>query len=277
MSMSKLIKTALGLLAAGAVLFIAGSVMGGKGLIINKNFRIMTAEDFQNYTYSNMDMEAFESIDIAVSNIPVTFVLSENGKYGVEVSCQTANPKEIKAVVENKKLTIKKESQMYWFSFDLSMINGNKTDKEYVTVYLPKESYGKIRVEDSNAPVCMEDMDIDVKELHIETSNAGVLISDIRSDEIDVCTSNGTVSMEDIRFKTDKAKITADTSNSGIILTLPDTGKNRCKIYANTSNAGVYVNDEKAESDGHITSEGDNTLNLKTNNGKIEIFFGLDE
>ncbi len=277
MSMSKLIKTALGLLAAGAVLFIAGSVMGGKGLIIDKNFRIMTAEDFQNYTYTNMDMEAFESIDIDVSNIPVTFVLSEDGKYGVEISCQTANPKEIKAAVENKKLTIKKESQMYWFSFDLSMINGNKTDKEYVTVYLPKESYGKIRVEDSNAPVCMEDMDIDVKELHIETSNAGVLISDIRSDEIDVCTSNGTVSMEDIRFKTDKAKITADTSNSGIILTLPDTGKNRCKIYANTSNAGVYVNDEKAESDGHITSEGDNTLNLKTNNGKIEIFFGLDE
>lgn len=277
MSMSKLIKTALGLLAAGAVLFIAGSVMGGKGLIIDKNFRIMTAEDFQNYTYTNMDMEAFESIDIAVSNIPVTFVLSENGKYGVEVSCQTANPEDIKVAVENKKLTIKKESQMYWFSFDLSMINWNKADKEYVTVYLPKESYGKIRVEDSNAPVCMEDMDIDVKELQIETSNAGVLISDIRSDEIDVCTSNGTVSMEDIRFKTDKAKITADTSNSGIILTLPDTGKNQCKIYANTSNAGVYVNDEKAESDGHITSKGDSALNLKTSNGKIEIFFGLDE
>lgn len=277
MSMSKLIKIALGLIAAGAVLFIAGSAMGGKGLWVNKNFRILTADDFESYIYSNMDMEAFESIDIDISNVPVTLVSSQNGKYGVEVHYNTTKPDDIKIAVENKKLVIEADSQMYWFTFDLSFINGNKTNKEYVIVYLPEADYEKVCVETSNAAVIIEDTDGYVKDLKIRTSNAHVFVFGIEFDDMEIRTSNGSVTMENIRFKPDKGKITVDTSNAGITLNLPDNRKEECKIYADTSNAGVYVNDEKVKSDGHITSEGNHVLHLDTSNGKIELFFGMDQ
>lgn len=275
MSMSRLIKIALGLIAAGAVLFIAGSVLGGTGLMINKNFRIVTPEDFETYTYANMDMEAFESIDIDISNAPVTFLPSQNGKYGVEVSYQVSKD-DIKVAVEDKKLTIKADSHMYWFLFDLSFINGNKTTKEYVNVYLPQADYEKICVETSNASVSMENTDMYVKEILIETSNGGVSVSGISTDNIKIYTSNGSVAMEEIYFRSDKAEITVDTSNAGIVLDLPETGREDCKIYADTSNAGVYVNDEKVKPDEYSASEGDTILHLETSNGKINILFGLD-
>lgn len=311
--MSDYVKIALGLIAAGAVLFIAGSMFGGKGIMLSSNFRIETRDDFETYQYQNLDMEAFDKVDIDVSDVPVTFLPAPDGKsYGVEVSYQTTDRDEIKIAVEDKKLIIKIPGKMYWFSFDLSFLTGKDTE-ESIIVYLPQNVYENISVKNSNASVTMEELNTNIKEIKIITSNAGINLSGLEADELSAHTSNGTIRMEkiaaekvetdtsngavtlikmevdelkadtsngkvtieEIDFRNRKGKMTVTTSNAAIELSLPDYAQKDCEIKAKTSNAGISVNGEDKDNK-YVTGDGDILLHLGTSNGKIEMNFGLD-
>lgn len=277
MADSKLLKIALGLITAGTVLFLAGSVKGGSGLMINKDFQILSPEDLKTYTYSDGNMEPFESVNIDISNVPVTFLPSQDGKYGAEVCYWAAGQDAVRVAVENKILVIEEEDKGYWFSFDLSFITGKERTGESVTVYLPEGSYEKICVKSSNAPVTMKNTGVDVQELSLKTSNAAVQVSDIRTENMEIGTSNASVVLDEICFQTEQSSITVGTSNGKISLHLPENGKETCQITASTSNAAIYVNDEKMKNSKYVTEDGRNILHLKTSNGKIELFFGKDK
>lgn len=312
--MSKLVKTAVIMVGVGIALFFLGNMFGGRGIVMNDKFRIRSVDDLEYYEYENRDLEAFTSVNINVSNMPVTFCPSDDGKYGVETAYRASDKDHMIVEVKDGTLTIRRKSEVYLFSFDFSFFGGNNTEKEYVTVYLPKQEYEAIDVSASNGPVTLKSLDVEVKTLILDTSNAPVIVSDMQADTFSAGSSNGMISLsgvrsESVRVKTSNAVVTVEdsivaaltvktnngqvtltdvecgdgegdisvsTSNAAIFVDCPQWKEADFRIDADTSNADVYINDRSQKDDKYTTKKGDNTLRLKTSNGKIEMNFAPD-
>ena len=314
MSMSKLAKIAVILLGVGFILFFIGNLLGGKGIVINSKFQISTPGDLDYCEYENKDLEGFTSININVSNMPVTFLPSENGLYGVKLAYYASDKDNMLIEVKDDTLTIRRKTEMYWFSFDFSFLDGGQINKEYITVYLPKQDYESIDVSDSNGAITMEKMNIDVKNLILDTSNAPIIISDLKADMVsadssngmmnlsditsgkirvktsnamvvvedcdaavlDIRTSNGMVTLDGVTFEDGDGDFSVSTSNGVITVNLLEWREADFRIDASTSNANIYVNDENQKDNKYKTKAGNNRLHLKTSNSRIEMNFGLD-
>ena len=314
MSISKLIKIAAALFAAGIILFFVGSIFGGKGVFINSKFQMVVPDDSDYYEYENRDLEAFTSVNIDVRNMPVTFFPSDNGLYGVELAYYATDKDNMLIEVKDGTLKVKSKSEMRWLSFDLSFLNGTKRNKEYVIVYLPKQEYETIDAFTSNGSIIMEKADFAAKTLILDTSNAPIMVSGIKADMVTTDTSNGTVNLsgivsEKIRVETSNAPVTVSdcaaskfeistsngqvhlekltfedgerdvsvkTSNGGISAEFPECRETDFRINADTSNANIYVNGEKLRDNEYTTKNGDGRLRLDTSNSRIEMYFGLD-
>lgn len=308
--MKKWIKTAIILLVAGVLLFMAGSLLGGRGISINRNFKVITADDYKHFSYVNMDMEEFNAVDIEMKNAAVTFLPSENGGYGVEVSYRIVDEDDIRVEVKNQKLIVETKEKMFWMSWDFSFFADDEI-KEYVTVYLPRGEYEDIIADTSNSVIEMEVSDVSVKELELVTSNAGIRLSGAECGELtlntsnasvmlekvtspvmkvktsngsieilDSCindlaadTSNASITMRGIALSSEKGEISLDTSNGKIRVDLQDYGENEFKINADTSNADIYINERKLEKNDYVTKEGTVRLELDTSNGDIVMNF----
>lgn len=314
MSISKLIKIAAALFAAGVILFFVGSLFGGKGVFINSKFQMVVPDDSDYYEYENRDLEAFTSVNIDVRNMPVTFFPSDNGSYGVELAYYATDKDNMLIEVKDGMLKVKSKSEMRWLSFDLSFLNGTKRNKEYVIVYLPKQEYETIDAFTSNGAIIMEKADFAAKTLLLDTSNAPIMVSGIKADMVTTDTSNGTVNLsgvvsEKIRVETSNAPVTVSdcaaskfeistsngqvhlekltfedgerdvsvkTSNGGISAEFPECRETDFRIHADTSNANIYVNGENMRDNEYSTKNGEGRLRLDTSNSRIEMYFGLD-
>lgn len=314
MSMSKLVKIALALAASGFILLLAGNLLGGRGIVVNSKFQIGTVDDLKYYEYENRDMEAFASVDIKVGNIPVTFLPSGDGTYGIETAYNSTDRDNMIIEVRDKRLTVRKKNELFLFSFDFSFFNRSNSNQEFITVYLPQKEYERIEVSTSNSSVTIEETGIIVEDLVLDTSNSVIRITDINADRVMADTSNGAVylknvSSKKVRVNTSNAGVTVsnsavdalsidtsdgaveldgltfenkegdfsiDTSNASIAVYFPEGSEKDFRIKADTSNADIYINERNLKDDDYSFGKGENRLRLTTSNGRIEMSFGLD-
>lgn len=312
MSNTKLIKIAAALFAAGIILFFVGNLFGGRGIFINSRFQIGTADDTEYFEYENRNLQAFTGVNINVGNMPVEFLPSEDGLYGVKAAYYATDKENMLIEVKDNILKVEQKSEMRFISFDLSFLS--ETNKEYVIVYLPKQEYETINASTSNGMISMEGTGTVVENLILDTSNGPIRASDITAGTFTADTSNGTVNLngiasENVRVKTSNAPVTVsdcvvsvleirtsngtvnlegmdfdgserdisvDTSNAAITAGFEKYRESDFRIKANTSNANVYVNDENLRAHDYTTKDGDGRLRLKTSNGRIEMYFGFD-
>lgn len=281
--MSRYIKIALGLIAVGVVLTGIGRFFGGSGFFITNGLNTYSQEDLQIFEYTNMEIGALDSIDISVSNVPVTFRASEGDKFGVEVKYQVVDLDDIEVSVNSGELVVKAKHDNYWWSFDFSAFSKNDVE-EYVVVYVPSYSgMDEVKVSTSNAPVDIKNKDIGSKinVLDINTSNAGVTLSGAYvTDSLVVDTSNASIRLDEKCICAKKAKLitsNADvtvldanvndldvkSSNGEIVLELGELFEQR-RIKADTSNAGIYVKLQK-------NSEIEADIKADTSNGEVYI------
>lgn len=274
--MTKWMKAAFICLLTGAALFVAGSMLGGSGISINQNLKVISADDYKHYTYENKELEAFRAVDIDVSNVPVTFLPSENGKYGVEVSFRIVNEDDVRVEVKNKKLIIENRKNMFWMSWDFSFMKEDAIE-EYVIVYLPAGEYEDIVVETSNAAIEMDVSELRIKELELNSSNAPIKILGAKCGEIALDTSNASVELKNV----ESDRLTLDTSNGPVMLEKvmapvikAETSNGKIEILdsgfknlvADTSNSGITLKEP------HLLSE-DGEISLITSNGEISADF----
>lgn len=308
--MTKWMKTALILLLAGAILFVAGSMLGGKGISINQNFKVIDSNDYKYFTYTDMKLDEFEAVDIDVSNTPVTFLPSEDGGYGVEVSYRIVNENDIRVEVDKQKLIVEAKEKMFWMSWDFSFMAENE-NKEYIIVYLPEKEYKEITVDTSNADIEMEELYVQVKKLKFntsnakiclsgpecgeivaDTSNAAVTLKKVTAPAIEIDTSNGSIeildsdvqklvadtsnasiTMKESRLSSERGEISLITSNGEIRVDFSENKEKEFKINADTSNADIYLNNQKLEKNDYATREGAVSLKLDTSNSDIIMNF----
>lgn len=311
MSNSKLIKIAAAVFAMGIILFFVGSLFGGRGIFLNSSFQISVADDMEYFEFEDRDLEAFSGVNIDVANMPVTFLPSDNDLYGVKLAYYATDKDNMTVTVKDNTLTVEYEPQKRYISFDFSFLR--ETKKEYVIVYLPKQEYGTIDVSTSNGMILLEKVDVVVKKLILDTSNGPITASDISTDMVTADTSNGPVSLsgivsEEIRVKTSNAPVKVsfgeisvleirtsngpvhldgltfagkpdvfvNTSNGGISVDFATCSESDFRVKADTSNANIFVNGDNLRDNHYTTKDGDGRLNLKTSNGRIEMYFGLD-
>ncbi|MDD6572230.1 MAG: DUF4097 family beta strand repeat-containing protein [Thermoflexaceae bacterium] len=268
--MTKWMKTALILLLAGAILFVAGSMLGGKGISINQNFKVIDSNDYIYFTYTNMKLDEFEAVDIDVSNTPVTFLPSEDGGYGVEVSYRIVNENDIRVEVDKQKLIVEAKEKMFWMSWDFSFMAENE-NKEYIIVYLPEKEYKEITVDTSNAAVTLKK--VTAPAIEIDTSNGSIEILDSDVQKLVADTSNASITMKESRLSSERGEISLITSNGEIRVDFSENKEKEFKINADTSNADIYLNNQKLEKNDYATREGAVSLKLDTSNSDIIMNF----
>lgn len=271
--MSKLIKIALGFVVSGAVLLAVGLAFGGRGISISNNMKVVTEDDYELYSYKNMDLKEFESINIDMTNVPIYILSSDNGKYGVDVQVYIEDEEKIRIDVDDKELIVKDSHEFYWFAFELPSINIEKKEKEYVKVYLPEKEYDEFDIDTSNGKIILEDIGSYINELNLNASNAGVEVIKCNADKLVVDTSNGKVIVSDAKIE----EIIVNTSNSGIEFENIEAEN----VNADTSNGAVKVMDSALEilevdtSNSSVTVENikmlsdKGSINIVTSNGII--------
>lgn len=261
MSTSNLLKIAFAFVVSGMLLFFFGSFLGGRGFAINSRFQVKTMDDLNYYEFSDRDMEAFTSVNVDVSNIPVTVFLSQDGTYGVEMAYTAADSDKMTVSVEDGRLDIRKKSEIMWFSFDFSFFGGENTrNKEYVYIYLPEQKYETIEIYNRNSPVTVEETGAFTDKLILETTNGAITVSDIWAGNLKAETSNAPVKLDHITSK----KVRVKTSNG--IVGVEDSDITALDIK--TSNGQVSLDGIVFE---HEYGEGD--ISVDTSNAQILVYF----
>lgn len=124
-----------------------------------------------------------------------------------------------------------------------------------VEVMLPADAEVSVDLDSSNGGIVLTD--ITGGDIDISTSNGALVFEDVTADEVDADTSNGAVR------GTLEAPVTfIGTSNGGISLELPSTESGRYVLK--TSNAGVDLRLSSSSSVGY-------DLDLSTSNGAIDL------
>ncbi len=287
--MSRYVKIALGLIVVGIVLAGIGSFLGGSGFFITNRLDTHSVEDLQLFEYENMEIGGLDSIDISVSNVPVTFRATKGDKFGVEVKYQVIDLDDVTVSVDEGELSVVAKHENYWWSFDFSFFE-DKDIEEYVIVYVPEgKSLEDVNVSTSNASVEVEDLQCIINEFDINTSNAGVTLSGVTvTDSLVIDTSNGPIRLDsacvcrkeaklitsngqvdvinaeinqlevktsngeinlDIAKLDDRRYIKADTSNAKINVILQNNNETETDIKADTSNGEVYINGKSVGDD----------------------------
>lgn len=255
--MSKYIKIALGLIAAGIVFTVVGLSFGGKGFTITTNMKAQTVDEYQIFEYKNMEIDVLQMIDVDINNVPVTICESENDKYGVEVKCQVLDLDDMEVSVGDGELEIKKKMQNYWFSFDFSSVTTFNQMDEYVIIYVPKfANTPEITVDTSNANVIVDEPGSKISRLNINTSNASVTLNKVFVlNQLNVDTNNGGIELKDSQCVTDVKLI---TSNGGVTI----SGTELENVTVDTSNGSVKIKES-------VLSGEKNSMKVKTSNSGI--------
>ena len=180
----------------GGILFTVGSLMGGKGLIINPTGvdKINLVSEISEYAVEDMDFEAFDSVLMDMSNCEVCVKRSENGRFGIDMKLYTYNPDNIEFGVTDGQLIIKNIDDNVGLSFNFDFFDDKQ---QYVYLYLPEVQFDSINVSTSNERVIIEDIEAE-NEIYVDSSNAQISIKNADAPKVSASSSNETVSVENV-------------------------------------------------------------------------------
>ncbi len=269
--------TAVVCMLLGGALFSIGRVMGGKGIVIDfsENETVNLIGSLEEYTFTDMDYEAFESVMLDVPNCNIYVGHSHNEKFGIDMKLYTYNYDDIDFEIlddeagQSKCLLIRNSSEAPKISFNFDFFN--ISNEQYIRLYLPDSEYDYIRVGTENNNIVFDSVAAE-NEVWAECKNGSITFTDVSAANVWAHTSNSNVSIDGA----DAKKISIQTTNGKAELksAFADT------ITTKTSNGKINFEDVSGTTAVLETSNGDismdnvgfdDSLDVKTSNGDIEL------
>ena len=218
----------------------------------------------------------FSNVEIESDNAEVRLKTIEGNKAAIELENNKNNRYKVDVKVKGKTLEIDvKRKGFRWFSFDFF------SKSPIVTVGLPKNEYGTIKVETDNGKINVSQ--IELKELLADTDNGEIVIKEVESEKIAVETDNGDVLIEDssgvINGKTNNGDVTLihdsidqsmdlETDNGEIIVKTKGKSKN-VQFNVKTDNGKVNIYGQSTTD--KVIGEGKIVVQLESDNGNITV------
>lgn len=124
----------------------------------------------------------------------------------------------------------------------------------HLTVNVPEDIYGSIRIKDKNGKIIMSD--IEAQDIDLDTNNGKVEVARTDATSLNVKSNNGRIILEQV-----EGDITARTNNGSIALSTKDLDH---RIDLRSNNGKIIINT--------LNEPNNATIQARTNNGKISVF-----
>ena len=178
------------------------------------------------------------------------------------------------AEVEGKKLIIRlKDKSTFYIGFNIQ--------SSHLYVYVPQKLYQSIVIDNDNGKVKMSELN--VKNLNVQTDNGRIELNKIVSENVDVRSANGKLNLNEV-----EGNIKGSSNNGKILLATKDLDRN---IQLESNNGKISIKTEKEPTNttfkvsadngsinildkyegNTVIGNGENLVELKSNNGKIEV------
>ena len=218
----------------------------------------------------------FSNVEIESDNAEVRLMTIDGNEALIELDNNDNNRYTLDVKVKGKTLEIDVERKGFrWFSFDFF------SKSPIVSVGLPKNEYGTIKVETDNGTINVSQ--IELNELLADTDNGEIIIKEVESQKIAVETDNGDVIIEDssgvINGKTNNGDVTVlndsitqpmdlETDNGKILVKTEGESKN---IQYNVKTDNGKVNIYGQSTTDKVIGEGKIIVQLESDNGNITV------
>ncbi|MFS0783632.1 DUF4097 family beta strand repeat-containing protein [Bacillus sp. 1P06AnD] len=175
----------------------------------------------------------FNEINIEVANGNMEFIIWDQPDVKVEVEAKVYRTEDMtearKILLEEISFDIK-DGKLYY-------IVGQKWMRVHTKMFLPKETYEKLKVRLFNGSITGEQLD--VKQIKAKTANGKIAFTHLEGEEVDLDTANGNIDIQDFSVDT----ISCETLN-GVIKSSGMFGKAEYETF----NGGIFIDhfDEKA-------------------------------
>lgn len=245
------------LVKASCVAIVVGCIFTGAGYIINGNFSlnnkvVFTMNDSPkvNTISKNEELKPFKNIDIEVDVNDIKIIPSD--KYEIDLRYQEKNTY-VEYKVENETFVLKQETYNKNSNYNFNL---NKEDRNYINIYVPKDSI--------------------IEDINIISDVASVGVDNIIAKNLDIACDVGNVeskdcSIENVQIETDTGNIKVKNLQADFVETYSNIG--------NTVIQGSSINKrlEGSSDIGNIEVDGKlyGKTNLSANLGNIEV--NIDE
>ncbi|QCR33818.1 DUF4097 family beta strand repeat-containing protein [Lysinibacillus sp. SGAir0095] len=218
----------------------------------------------------------FSNVEVESDNAEVRLMPIEGDEALIELDNNENNRYKLDVKVKGNTLEIDVERKgIRWFSFNFF------SKSPLVTVGLPKNEYGEIKVESDNGTILVSQLQLN--ELVADADNGEIIIKEVESKEMNVDTDNGDVVIEDsvgaIYGQSNNGKVTVITDSLDEPMDLEtDNGQILVKTKGKSKNVQFDVKTDNGNIDiyGVSTTEkvigsGDIIIKLKSDNGNITV------
>lgn len=227
-------------------------------------------------TEKKVSSDIVEEIQISTDNATVEVLPTSDTETKVQLVTKGVDVSKLDftAEVEGKKLIIRlKDKSTFYIGFSIR--------SSHLYVYVPQKLYQSIAIDNDNGKVKISELN--VNNLHVKTDNGRIELNKIVSENVDVKSANGRLELNDV-----EGNIKGSSSNGKIVLSTKDLDRN---IQLESNNGKISVKTEKeptnttfivSANNGSINildkykgstviGKGENVVELKSNNGKIEV------
>ena len=247
-------------------------LIGGVG----SYFTISKSYQEENTTEKTVDSDQVEEVRILTDNARVEVLPTSDTKTKVQLVTKGVDVSKLDfiAEVEGKKLTVKlKEQRTFSIGFNIQSIHLN--------VYVPQKLYDSFVINNNNGKVIMSELKIN--NLKVETDNGRIELNKIESENVEAKSANGRLDFNDVEGNiigsSNNGKISLASkdldrnmkleSNNGKITIKTEKEPTNTTIMVSTDNGSINILDKYEGNT--VIGKGENLVDLKSNNGKIEV------
>ncbi|SHG16400.1 DUF4097 family beta strand repeat-containing protein [Ornithinibacillus halophilus] len=215
-----------------------------------------------------LDNENFTEVSVQADNGRVSIFPAQTNSPSVELSNNEKGKYKLHTKVKGDKLEV--ELRKKWFQW--VSINFGINSSPHLTVYLPEKQFENIEAQTDNGRISIED--IKVEQLSADTDNGKIFVRNVQGTDIKTRTDNGSVELEDIigniDTKTDNGSVTLENI-TGNIKSKTDNGK--ITLITETLDRDIDLKTDNGAIDIKTKTEPTNaTINIKKDNGKVTVF-----
>lgn len=263
--------TAVVCVLLGGGLFFVGRAMGGKGIVFDfsekEKFKLIG--ELKEYSFADMDYEAFKSVLIDVPECDIYIEHSDNGKFGIDMRLYSYSDDDIDFEVYKSEgeqignLLIKNSSETPKISFNF-YINYS----QYIKLYLPDGDYDYIRAGTHDSDIVIKDVSTK-NEIVADCKNGSITFTGVSGEKVSANTSNANITFKNVSGNS----VSANTSNADVDMESIDA----TELKLETSNGEAELINVSADNISAKTSNGDIDFDnvrgadavLKTSNSDI--------
>ena len=230
----------------------------------------------ENTLEKTVSSDEVEEIEISTDNATVQVLPTSATEIKVQLVTKGVDVSKLNFTteVEGKKLIVKlKEKSTFSIGFNIQ--------SSHLYVYVPQKLYHSFVIDNDNGKVKMSEMNVNY--LKVQTDNGRIELNKIESENVDVRSANGRLELNGV-----EGNIKGSSNNGKIVLATKDLDRN---IQLESDNGKIIIKTEKeptnttfkvSSNNGSINildkyegntviGKGENLVNLKSNNGKIEV------